>query len=310
MNLVRPFSLRGTKMRKSKRSNTKFLWFCIAPAFILFTVFLIIPTINVFSMSLFKWGGLNPEKTFYGLKNFKILFKDVNFIRAMQNTIFLIVFVTIITIFFALLFSFILSRTKVKGKSFFRIVFYLPNILSIVVIGAIFQSIYQPEIGVVDTILDFFNLSTWSKAWLADSKVILISIGLALIWQAIGYYMVMYMASMSSVPDSLYEAADLEGCSNLRKFFDITLPLVWDVIRTTLAFFIISTINLSFLIVNVMTQSGPDHASEVILGYLYNQAYGNSAFGYGMAIGTVVFIFSFVLSALVNKVTQRDSIQF
>lgn len=297
---------------KQKKMNQKtiFTVLCLAPAFTLYFIFMLIPTIDVFRMSLYRWSGLNPNKEFILFDNFISLSKDLNFLRSLQNTLFLIVLVTVITIIFALLFSYILSKTDIKGKVIFRVIFYIPNILSIVVIAAIFQSIYQPELGILDSILILFNKENLISSWLADSKIVMFSIAVALIWQAIGYYMVMYMASMSSIPESLYEAADLEGAGHFTKFFDITLPLIWDVIRTTLAFFIISTINLSFLVVNVMTQGGSDGSSQTILGYLYKQAYNNSSYGYGMAIGVVVFTLSFGLSFIINTITKRESIQF
>ena len=131
-----------------------------------------------------------------------------------------------------------------------------------------------------------------------------------MIWQAIGYYMVMYMASMASVPESLYESANLEGASKIRQFFSITLPLIWTNIRTTLTFFVISSINISFLIVKALTNGGPDGATEVFLSYMYKQAYTNSSYGYGMAIGVLVFAFSFALSAVVNIATKREPLEF
>ena len=122
--------------------------------------------------------------------------------------------------------------------------------------------------------------------------------------------MVMYMASMSSVPESLYESANLEGAGRITQFFSITLPLIWTNIRTTLTFFIISTINLSFLFVKAMTGGKPDGASEVFLSYMYGQAYTNSSYGYGMAIGVVVFLFSFALAGFVNLATKREPLEF
>jgi N-acetylglucosamine transport system permease protein len=145
--------------------------------------------------------------------------------------------------------------------------------------------------------------------WLGDRGIVIYSIAIAMIWQATGYYMVMYMSSMSAIPQSLYEAADIEGSSRITKFSRITLPLIWTNLRTTLTFFIISTINISFLIIRAMTGGGPDGASEVFLSYMYDQAYTNSSYGYGMAIGVAVFIFSFVLSALVNLITKREPIE-
>ena len=165
------------------------------------------------------------------------------------------------------------SREKIKGQNFFRIVFYIPNILSVVVIAAIFGAIYNPTTGLLNSLFDMLSLPGLKQMWMGNSNIALYSLAAALVWQAIGYYMVMYMASMSSIPENLYEAASLEGAGRMKQFFLVTLPLVWDNIRTTLTFFIISTINLSFLFVKIMTGGGPNGATEVFLSYMYNQAY-------------------------------------
>ncbi len=297
-------------MNKKRSSKKLFIIWSVLPAFILFFIFMVIPTINVFWMSLFKWGGLTNKKTFVGFENFKILFKDLNFIKSFQNTLLLLVIVTIITMVLAVVSAAILSRENIKFKNFFRVVFYLPNILSVVVISAIFSAILDPKQGILNSTLKLLNLESLTKMWLGDQKVVIWCIVFAMIWQAVGYYMVMYMASMCSIPEHLYEAADLEGASKVKQFFQITLPLIWNVVRTTLTFFIISTINLSFLFVKVMTGGGPDGSSEVFLSYMYKQAYSNSSYGYGMAIGVIIFIFSFGLSLIISKITKRDIIEF
>ena len=297
-------------MRKKSTVNKVFVGLSVMPALILFIVFMVIPTINVFWMSLFKWGGLSNNKKFVGLSNFTILFKDSNFIKSFQNTLFLLVIVTIITMILAIASAAILTKKETKFKNFFRVVFYFPNILSVVVISAIFSAILDPERGIINASLGSLGLDNLKRMWLGDQKVVIWCIAIAMIWQAVGYYMVMYMASMSSIPDSLYEAADLEGATIIQQFFTITLPLIWNVIRTTLTFFIISTINLSFLFVKVMTSGGPDGSSEVFLSYMYKQAYSNSSYGYGMAIGVIIFIFSFGLSLVISKATKREVIEF
>lgn len=271
---------------------------------------MIYPTFEVFRMSLYNWGGLSNNQEFVGFQNFKILWEDMNFFRTFQNTVLLIVFVTLITIVLALLFASLLTRESLKGNNFFRIVFYIPNILSIVVIAGIFSAIYEPKNGLLNSIFRVLSFENLQQLWLGDQKIVIYSVALALVWQAIGYYMVMYMSGMSAIPTSFYEAAKLDGAGRIAQFFQITLPLVWNNLRTTLTFFIISTINLSFQLVKVMTSGGPDGASEVFLSYMYKQAYTNSVYGYGMAVGVVIFIFSFVLSAVVSKVTKREPLQF
>lgn len=295
---------------KKGKARSIFIGVCVAPAVILFFIFMIIPTFNVFKMSLYKWGGYSNNKEFVGFENFSKLMSDTNFLRSFQNSILLVVCVTVVTMALALIFAAIISREKIKGENFFRIIFYIPNILSVVVISAIFAAIYDPTTGMLNSILGVFRGDKDPILWLGDQKLVIFSLVIAMIWQAIGYYMVMYMASMASVPESLYESADLEGANHIQQFFSITLPLIWTNIRTTLSFFIISCINLSFQFVKALTNGGPDGATEVFLSYMYKQAYTNSSYGYGMAIGVIVFLFSFGLSALVNFATKREPLEF
>ena len=293
-----------------KKGRSRFIFCCLAPAVILFVIFMIIPTIDVFKMSLYKWGGYTAEKTFVGCDNFKTLLQSDKFYQAFQNTVLLIVVVTIVTFSMAIIFAAILTREKIKGQTFFRVVFYIPNILSVVVISAIFSAIYDPNQGLLNSFLNLFRGADNPILWLGSQKIVIYSIIIAMVWQAIGYYMVMYMASMANIPESLYESASLEGAGRLTQFFSITLPLIWTNIRTTLTFFVISTINMSFLMVKAMTNGGPDGASNVFLSYMYQEAYTNSSYGYGMAIGVAVFLFSFALAAILNAVTKREEIEF
>ena len=219
----------------------------------------------------------------------------------------LIVMVTVFTMATALVFAGILTREKLKGQGFFRVVFYIPNILSVVVISGIFSAIYDIDRGMLNSILNLFGAD--GILWKGETHVVT-SLVIAMVWQAIGYYMVMYMASMSAVPGSLYEAADLDGASRWTQFFQVTIPLIWTNIRTTLTFFIISTINMAFLFVSAMTGGGPNNASNVALLYMYNQKNLGGGFGYAMAIGVVIFLVSFGLSALVNKVTEREILEY
>ena len=297
-------------MKSKKYSKSLFIFFSLAPAMILYILFRIIPTFQVFRMSLFKTSALSKKEKFVGFDNFISLFQDKAFIRSFQNTILLIVVVTIVTLILAVFFAAILTTEKIRGSNFFRIIFYIPNILSIVVVSGIFSAIYDPGRGLVDSILQIVGLRGPKAGWLGDQNIVIYSIAMALIWQAVGYYMVMYMAGMANIPDSLYEAAELDGAGKINKFFTITLPLVWLNIRATLSFFIISTINLSFLLVVPLTDGGPDGATEVFLSYMYKQAYTNQSYGYGMAIGVMVFVFSFALSGLISAVTNREILEY
>ena len=295
---------------RNRKGKTAFITLCVTPAVILFVIFMVIPTINIFKMSFYKWGGYSSKKTFVGFDNFIKLAQDMKFLQSFQNTVLLIVIVSIITFSLALVFAALLSREKIKGQSLFRVIFYIPNILSVVIISAIFSAIYDSNNGMLNSILSIFRGDKAEPIyWLGDQKIVIFSIAIAMIWQAIGYYMVMYMASMASVPESVYESASIEGANKRQQFFTLTIPLIWTNIRTTLTFFIISSINLSFLFVKAMTSGGPDGSTEVFLSYMYKQAYTNSSYGYGMAIGVVVFLFSFALSGIINFITKREPLE-
>ncbi len=292
------------------RPNPKrsvFILLCVAPAVILFAIFMLAPTFNVFRLSLYQRSTFNPNEVFIGLKNFQMLLNDTTFIRSMQNMLLLIVMVTVFTMASALIFAGILTREKIKGQDFYRIVFYIPNILSVVVISGIFSAIYDIDKGLLNSLLNLFGSE--GLLWKGEQHVIM-SLVIAMVWQAIGYYMVMYMASMAAVPASLYESAGLDGANRMTQFTQITIPLIWTNIRTTLTFFIISTINMAFLFVSAMTGGGPNNASNVALLYMYNQKNLGGGYGYAMAIGVVIFIVSFGLSALVNKVTEREILEY
>ena len=290
-----------------KRARFGVLW--TLPTAILFIIFMVVPTFNVFRMSFFKWSGFSGDQTFVGLQNFKTLAGDMNFVHACQNTILLLVVVTSITMPIAIIFAAILTQDKIIGSGFLRFVMYVPSILSAVVIAAIFSAIYDQQDGLLNNTLGFLGLGALKRVWLGDQKIVIYSIAFAMVWQSFGYYMVMYMSSMAGVDRSLYEAAQIDGAGKVRQLFSITIPMIWQNIRTTLTFFIISSVNLSFVLATAMTNGGPDGASQTILGYMYQQAYTNSTYGYGMAIGVVIFLFSFILSLVVSQVTKREIVQ-
>ena len=300
----RPLKLNATGKMSGRKLG--FVCLCTIPTTILFVMFVVLPIINLIQTSFTEWNGIDGEKTFVGFDNYAILFRSSNFWEAFRNTVFLIVVVTAVTIGLSLYFASVLARKGTKGKTFFRIVFYIPNILSIVVISAIVSAILSPGTGLVSVMYDWAGKVY--TGWLANNRTVMWCIAAAMIWQAVGYYMVMYIAGMDSIPDSLYEAADLEGASSARQFFSITLPLTWEVIRTTLTFFIISTINMSFLFVDSMTQG--QFGSHVLLTYMYQQAYTNSVYGYGMAIGVALFVFAYVLALIVQILTHREQVEY
>jgi N-acetylglucosamine transport system permease protein len=179
-----------------------------------------------------------------------------------------------------------------------------------VVIAALFSAIYDQEDGLINGTLQVLSFDWLQQVWLGDQQLVVYSVGIAMVWQSLGYYMVMYISSMAAVPESLYEASALDGAGPIRQLFQLTIPLIWQNIRTTLTFFVMSAVTLSFVLVTAMTSGGPDGSSEVLLSYMYKQAYTNSSYGYGMAIGVVIFAFSFLVSLTISRATKREPLQF
>jgi len=292
------------------RGKNRFVLLCVAPAIILYVLFMVVPTFDVFRMSLYNWTGVGGTPTFAGFDNFVALAGDMQFVRAFQNTVFLLVVVSIVTMAGGLVLAGVMTQGKVRASNLYRFVLYLPSVLSIVVVAAIFSAVYDQQNGLINGSLNFLGLDSLSQVWLGDQKIIMYSIAFAMVWQSLGYYLVLYMSGMSNIPAEIYEASALDGAGPFRQFFDITLPLVWETLRTSLIFFIISSINLAFVLVRALTGGGPDGSSEVLLDYMYKQAYTNSSYGYGMAIGTAIFLFSFLAALIISRATKREVLQF
>ncbi|MFI6737175.1 carbohydrate ABC transporter permease [Nonomuraea sp. NPDC050451] len=293
-----------------RRGSGAFVLACLLPALVLFAVFMVVPTLNVFRMSLYTWSGFSPDMRFVGLDNFARLLDDAQFVRAFQNTVALLVVVTVVTMGMGLFLAAIMTRQRLRGRTVYRFVLYVPSVLSVVVIAAIFSAIFDQRNGLLNGTLRLLSLDGLQQIWLGDQQLVLWSVAIAMVWQSLGYYMVLYMSGMASIPEEIYEASALDGASAGRQFFAITLPLIWQNLRTTLTFFVMSAVNLSFVLVRAMTGGGPDGSSEVLLNYMYKQAYTNSSYGYGMAIGVAVFAFSFLVSLLVSRATRREPLQF
>ena len=205
----------------------------------------------------------------------------------------------------------LLLNSKLAGIKAFRVIYYLPCVMPAIVGGTVWSYLmrYNTDAqGLFNRMLEGMGLPA-REFFYAENLTAILSIVFMNLW-SLGGGTIIWLAQFKNIPKELYEAAEIDGAKKFRKFFSITLPLIWTNVRTTLTFFVISSINLSFLFVKALTSGGPDGATEVFLSYMYKQAYTNSSYGYGMAIGVVVFLFSFGLSAVVNFVTKREPLEF
>lgn len=297
-------------MRKQRRNL--FIAACLAPALIVFCIFVVYPVIKAFIMAFYRWSGLSAgSEVFIGFDNFITMFNDAIFWTSLKNNVLLMIFVPVITMFFSMLFAFILTKKDLREHNFFKIVFFFPNVLSIVAISVLWSFIYNPTMGILNSGLEAIGLGNLARGWLGDPATALPAIAVTMIWTNIGWYMVLYIAAMQRIPVELYEAADIDGATNFKQFTSITFPLIADVTRITIIFFITNVFNSSFTYVQLMSNGGPNHASEVLSSYMYSQAFSaNCNMGYATSIALVTFLIVLVLSLVSNRVTETDQIQY
>ncbi|MEQ2523054.1 sugar ABC transporter permease [Gemmiger formicilis] len=300
--------MKNRQNRQKKAQPLPVLFVCISvlPAVILTLMFTIWPTAQALYLSFTNATSLGLNNKFVGLDNYIYMFHDKSFIQALINTAKLMAVVPVITIFCSLVLAFVLNQCKLKEMVLYRTLFYFPNIVSLTVVGIIWSFVFHPNVGIVNKILGAVGLESLQRSWLGDSKTALWCIAFTLLWQAAGYYMVMHIAAMDGISPEIYESATLDGASAWRKLISITMPLMKDIIGITFVLALSGTINLSFVLSQVMTGGGPNGASSVLLQYMYTQGFVNGNFGYAMAITVFTLAISVALSMLSRKLTDAS----
>lgn len=300
--------MKNRQNRQKKAQPLPVLFVCISvlPAVILTLMFTIWPTAQALYLSFTNATSLGLNNKFVGLDNYIYMFHDKSFIQALINTAKLMAVVPVITIFCSLVLAFVLNQCKLKEMVLYRTIFYFPNIVSLTVVGIIWSFVFHPNVGIVNKILGAVGLESLQRSWLGDSKTALWCIAFTLLWQAAGYYMVMHIAAMDGISPEIYESATLDGASAWRKLVSITMSLMKDIIGITFVLALSGTINLSFVLSQVMTGGGPNGASSVLLQYMYTQGFVNGNFGYAMAITVFTLAISVALSMLSRKLTDAS----
>ena len=297
---------RQNHQKKAQPLPVLFICISVLPAVILTLMFTIWPTVQALYLSFTNATSLGLNNKFVGLDNYIYMFHDKSFIQALKNTAKLMAVVPVITIFCSLVLAFVLNQCKLKERVLYRTIFYFPNIVSLTVVGIIWSFVFHPNVGIINKILGAVGLESLQRSWLGDSKTALWCIAFTLLWQAAGYYMVMHIAAMDGISPEIYESATLDGASAWRKLISITMPLMKDIIGITFVLALSGTINLSFVLSQVMTGGGPNGASSVLLQYMYTQGFVNGNFGYAMAITVFTLAISVALSMLSRKLTDAS----
>ena len=279
----------------------------LAPSLLLYFTFVLYPYGSAMYISLTRWRGLSKPPEFIGLENYARMLQDDNFWNALGNNAFYAIVLPVVTLGIALFFGFVLTQGARFGK-FYRVSYFFPQVMSVVAIGVLWSFVYHPIIGILNAILRGIGIEN-PPVWLGDPAWVLPAVAGVTIWQAIGFFMVLFIASMESVPDHFYEAARIDGATQWQIFWKMTIPLIWDTLQTAVIFIMISATNM-FAITQTMTQGGPSRASEVLSTYLYGEAFLGSKFGYGTAIAVTLFFIVLFISVVLARLMGRESLEY
>jgi raffinose/stachyose/melibiose transport system permease protein len=292
---------------KTKKKFDTVAFAFIAPAFVLFTMFIIVPTIASVYYSFTSWDGISPTVRFIGLANYKEIFTSARFGNALKNTIILTIFISIFENAIALGLALIVDNVR-WGKNFFRSAFYIPVLISGIVSGFIWKIMYNYNFGTFNSLLQNMGLDSLKQDWLGNTKLTLIMVGFVLIWKGAGYYMIIYLASLQSVSTDLIEAAQIDGASPLQRFRSITIPLISGAFTINFTLSLINGLKV-FDQINVMTDGGPGFTTETLVYLLYKVGFNEGRQGFGTAVGIMLLFIIIILNMIQQKFLRGREVQ-
>lgn len=284
------------------KKNRKYILIGLMPALIIYFIFVIIPIFKSFVYGFTDWNGLSELK-FIGMKNFKEILTDEYFWVSFRNNIYVVIASVFGQIPIALILATILNK-KIKGVNIFRTIYFMPMVLSTVVVAILWSNIYNSQIGILNAFLQKVGLNSWTHNWFGDTKVAMLSVCIVIIWQYVGLYLIIFLAAYQNIPESILEASEIDGASEKQKFFKITLPMLWDTIKVAIVLCIAGSMK-SFDLVFVMTGGGPAHATELMAIYMYNKTFNVYKYGYGSAVSLIIFIISLSLILITQKFMKK-----
>ncbi len=275
----------------------------LLPATLLYVGLVLLPVLQSIYFSFFRWNGLGPLQNFIGLGNYTRILGDRVFLNALGHNLLIVVLSIVIQLPLALGLA-LLVRGQMRGRSIFRMIFFLPFVLSEVVVGVIWNFVYKPQGGLVNTLLQMISPNSEPTAWLATPNTVLYAVFVVIAWKYFGYHMTLYLAGLQNIPTELEEAAQIDGCSRLQALRYITIPLLGSTIRLTIYLSVLGSLQL-FDLVWVMTTGGPVGASDTMATYLYKYGFQRFQLGYGSAIAVIMFAICFGFSLIYQRVVMR-----
>ncbi len=287
-----------------RRARVAYLF--VAPAYLLMFVFMAYPLAESLILSFYEWNGIGP-RVYVGLDNFRFLVEDSVFLRALKNNLIFSALTTVGTVVLGFLLAVAVER-RVLGWSVFKIVYFLPVMMSGTIVGLLWGRLYDPTYGPINSVLKTLG---WENppVWLGDPNVALYAIILVTIWQYAGFPMVMFLAGMESIPPEIHDAATLDGVNAWQRMTQIILPLVKHVVSVMVLLQLIFSFKV-FDIIWAMTSGGPGEATTVLGIHLYRESFTYTHFGYGAVIAVVMFAIIFAMFTVYQRVFRVEQIEY
>ena len=291
-----------------RHGRWRFLLGALVPALVLHVVFVLSPYAQAFCLSLTDWTGVSGEAHYVGAGNYARLGGDSLFLDAVRNNAVMLAVVPLATIALGLGLAALL-RTR-RGATGYQIVYFFPQLLSLVVIGVLWGFVYNPNTGLLNSGLRAVGLGFLGRSWLAEPGFALVAVMAVLVWSSVGFYVVLFRAAIDGIPAELYEAALLDGAGGWTTFRRLTLPLVRETVQVAFVYLGIAALD-GFAVVQVMTvgPGGPDGATEVIGLSLYRNAFTYGKFGYASAMGVALFFATLTLAVLALRGGRRERVE-
>jgi raffinose/stachyose/melibiose transport system permease protein len=267
----------------------RFVAMGLAPAILLYALFVFVPVIWSAYYGFFDWKGIGAAK-FIGLNNYVEVLHDSVFWRALKNNVIFVLASVFGQLPIALILAILLHKSNFIQR-FLRSAIFMPMVLSSVIIGMIWQYIYHPQIGILNFLLDAAGLGSWKLQWLSDPKIAIFAMVPPLVWSFVGLYLIIFISAFQNIPGDIHDAAQIDGAEGARKLVSITLPMIWTTVQVALVLCISGSLK-SFDLVYVMTKGGPAHATELLATYMYNSTFSSYRYGFGSAISTTIVLIS------------------
>jgi raffinose/stachyose/melibiose transport system permease protein len=285
--------------------ESKYLgWLYLLPGLIIYVLFILYPIAETFRLSFYKWDGFSTNRLFIGIQNYIEIFQRGQFLSALVHNLIFIIFYCIIPILIGLVLASLLGRKVLPGMAFFRAGLFLPQVLSMVVVGVVWRWIFNPAFGPLNILLKTIGLDAWALPWLGDSTWALPAIGLIGSWVQYGFCMVLFLAGMQRIPAEYYEAAELDGANEVQQLLYVTLPGLRPEMGVALITTIIAALRV-FDLVFVTTRGGPGDATLVASFLVYRSAFQQNRIGYAAAVATIMTCVILLISYLITRFQSK-----